>query len=221
MRTDELIVELARGAGPARPLAAPWARFAKWAAGALVVALLGAVAIGPRADLLAVVHHPAFIWLAALTLATGLFAAASAFVLSVPGAERSPLLRAGAIIACISWALVLVWLVSAGGDALRRVLALPIHVACILEIAAFSVLAGGPLFSMLRRAAPLQRSWSGALATLAAASLGAFATQFICPIDDPAHHLLSHFLPVMFLSGAGALAGRRLLDWLRTVYSTA
>ena len=221
MRTDELIVELARGAGPVRPLAAPLVRFTRWAACALGVAVLGAVAIGPRADLLAVVHQSTFIWLAVLTLATGLFAAAGAFVLSVPGAERSPLLRAGAIIACISWALALVWLVSAGGDALQRVSALPIHVACILEIAAFSVLAGGPLFSMLRRAAPLHPSWSGALATLATASLGAFATQFICPIDDPAHHLVSHFLPVLLLSGVGALAGRRWLDRLRTVYSTA
>ena len=59
------------------------------------------------------------------------------------------------------------------------------------------------------------------LATLAAASLGAVATQFICPIDDPAHHLVSHFLPVLLLSGVGALAGRRWLDRLRTVYSTA
>jgi hypothetical protein len=111
----------------------------------------------------------------------------------------------------------LVSLVTVGGDPVQRVAALPIHVACILEIAGFCVLAGWPLFAMLRRAAPLRRSWSGALAALAAASLCAAATQFICPIDDPAHHLVGHFIPVMLLCGAGALAGRRLLDWL---YST-
>jgi hypothetical protein len=70
------------------------------------------------------------------------------------------------------------------------------------------------LFVMLRRAAPLRGAWSAALATLAAVALGAVATQFICPLDDPAHQLVGHVLPVAFLAVFGAIAGRRSLNWL-------
>ena len=83
---------------------------------------------------------------------------------------------------------------------MRRVLALPFHVACLIEIAGLSLVPGWALFAMLRRAAPLRRAWSGALATLAAVALGAAATQFLCPIDDPAHQLVGHLLPVAILS---------------------
>ena len=68
---------------------------------------------------------------------------------------------------------------------------------------------------MLRRAAPLRQAWTGALATLAAAALGAAATQVLCPIDDPAHQLVGHVLPVILLAIAGTIAGRRAFDWLR------
>jgi hypothetical protein len=49
---------------------------------------------------------------------------------------------------------------------------------------------------------------------LAAVALGAAATQFICPLDDPAHQLVGHVLPVAFLAVFGAIAGRRSLNWL-------
>ena len=65
------------------------------------------------------------------------------------------------------------------------------------------MLAGWPFFGMLRRAAPLRKNWSAALATLDAAALGAAATQFVCPIDDPAHQLVAHLLPVVLLSAWG------------------
>jgi hypothetical protein len=76
-----------------------------------------------------------------------------------------------------------------------------------------SVVPGWWLFAMLRRAAPLRRAWAGALATLAAVAIGATATQFICPIDDPAHQLVGHMLPVAVLSMLGAIAGLRYLNW--------
>ena len=77
-----------------------------------------------------------------------------------------------------------------------------------------SVVPGWALFAMLQRAAPLRRAWSGALATLAAVTLGAVATQFICPLDDPAHQLVGHVFPVAVLSMLGTIAGHRYLNWL-------
>lgn len=37
-------------------------------------------------------------------------------------------------------------------------------------------------------------------------------TQFLCPLDDPAHLLVGHFAPVAALALAGALIGRRAFE---------
>ena len=214
MKTDELIVQLAREAGPVRRLPAPSIRLAQWTALAVPMAALGVIVIRPRADLLTVIHQPTFIGIALVTLITALLSAAGAFVLSIPGAERSPLQRVVPLLAGSVWALVLVVLLTTGGDPMRRLLALPFHGACLIEIVGLSVLPGWVLFAMLRRAAPLRRTWSAALATLAAVALSAVATQVICPIDDAAHQIVGHFLPVSLLSAVGAIAGHRWLNWL-------
>ncbi len=60
---------------------------------------------------------------------------------------------------------------------------------------------------MLRRAAPLRLTWSAVLATLAATSIGAAATQIVCPVDDPAHHLVGHIAPMALLTIGIAAAG--------------
>jgi hypothetical protein len=64
---------------------------------------------------------------------------------------------------------------------------------------------------MLRRASALQPRWTAGLATLAAAALAAVAVQLICPIDDPAHQIVSHVTTVLVLVAVGALAGRQAL----------
>ncbi len=214
MRTDELIVQLAGAAGPVRRLPSPSARLARWTATAVPMAALGVVVIRPRGDILSVIHQPTFVGIAGAIAATALLSAAAAFVLSVPGAERSPLQRVVPLLAGGLWALVLAVLLTNGGNSMQRLLALPFHWACLIEIAGLGVLPGWALFRMLRLAAPLRRTWTAALATLAAVSLGAVATQIICPIDDPAHHLVGHLFPVAVLSVCGAIAGRRWLNWL-------
>jgi hypothetical protein len=77
------------------------------------------------------------------------------------------------------------------------------------------VVSGLVFFAMLRGGAPVRRTWCAALATLASATLAATATQIICRIDDPAHHVTSHVLPVSLLTVAGTLAGTRALRALQ------
>jgi hypothetical protein len=214
VRTEDLIVQLASGAGAVQPLPRPSVRLARWTAGVIPLIALAVMVIGPRRDVLTAIRQPTFMVLALLTLATALLAAASAFVLSVPGAERAPSYRTTALTAGSVWAFMLVVWLMEGGDAARRLLVLPIHWLCVIEIAGLGVIPGWALFGMLRRAAPLRRAWTGALATLAAAALGAAATQVLCPIDDPAHQLVGHLLPVTVLAVAGTIAGRRAFDWL-------
>lgn len=215
MRTDELIIELARAARPVEPLDAPSVRLARWLSAAFVVAVLTVLIIGPRHDALSTFSQPIAIVLAAATLLTALSAAAVAFVMSVPGAERSAGYRALPVLTGAVWTLILVGRLVSGGDPLRRVAAFPIHWACVIEIVGFTLLAGWLLLSMLRRAAPLHQPWAAAFAALAAAALGAAAVQVVCPIDDPAHHLVAHLLPVALLSILATVTGRRTLDWSR------
>jgi hypothetical protein len=214
VRTDDLIVELARAARPIRPLPPPSVRLAQWTAALVPLTALCVIVIGPRRDVWHAIHQLTFIGTAAATLVTALLAAAAAFVLSVPGAERSPAQRVMPLAAGCLWALMLAVGLTASGDPVRRLLALPFHWLCLIEIAGLGLVPGSALFAMLRRAAPLRRTWSAALATLAAVAFGAAATQFLCPIDDPAHLLVGHVLPVAFLAIGGAIAGRRALDWL-------
>ena len=215
MRTEELIVQLARAAGPVRPLARPSVRTARWAAAVLPFAALCVIAIGARIDLGTAIHQPTFVALAAVTLLTGLVAAASSLALGVPGSDRSPFQRVLPLILGAIWTVALLLLVFRGENPVRRILALPIHLACVIEIAAIGLVPSWALFAMLRRAAPLRLGWSAALATLAGVGLGATATQFICPLDDPAHQLVGHVLPAATLVLMGAVAGRRSLNWLR------
>lgn len=215
MRTDEIIIQLARAARPVQPLPRPSMRLAQWTAAALPLAALGVFVVGPRADIVTSLQEPNYVVLACVTLLTALLSAAGAFTLSVPGAERCALQRSVPLLTGTIWAVVLIVLLSAGGDSLRRILALPIHLACILEIVAFGLLPGWALFTMVRRAAPLQPTWTAGLSALAAVALGALGVQIVCPIDDPAHHLAGHFMPTVVLAMCGTLAGRQSLDWLR------
>ena len=215
MRTDELIVELARSAGPVRRLPNPSIRFARWTAASVPLIVFGVIVIGPRADVVTAVSQPTFLAIAAATIATSLLAAASALVLAIPGAEQSPFQqRMAPLIAGSAWAIGLAYLLTTEGASARRLLEWPFHLLCLIEIVGLGLIPGFALLSMLRRAAPLQRAWSGALAALAAVALGAAATQFLCPLDDPAHQLVGHLFPVVGLSMVGALAGRRYLNWM-------
>ncbi len=179
----------------------------------VVVAGAGVLLWGPRADITEALRQPAYEARLVATLMTALLAAAAAFVLSVPGAERSPVQRMLPFVAVGAWAALLVSLLVAGGDPVARVLAFPVNWPCSYKIFGFCLIPGIALVALLRRAAPLQPVWSALLAMLAATALGATAAQFICPVDDPAHQLVGHVLPVLVLAAAGTIVGYRSLQW--------
>jgi hypothetical protein len=214
VKTEDLIVNLARNAGWT-PLPPIRVRLARWLGVSLALCALTVLLIGARDDLGKALRDPAFILLAAATLGAGLLAAASGMTLSVPGAEVTPVWRLLAVVLAAAWAFAWTMALLSGGNAGWRLAAFPNHWACVAEIAGMSVLSGLVFFAMLRRGAPVRRTWCAALATLASATLAATATQIICPIDDPAHHLTSHVLPVSLLTAAGTLAGTRALRALQ------
>ena len=212
MTTENLIIRLARSAGPVQPLAPPVRRLGRWSIGAIAATVVGATIIGVRPDAGAIARHLPFVALAVVTVVTALVSAAIALVLSVPGAERSAAQRWAPVGIGGFWALILIASLLSGGSALQRVASFPVHVGCVLQILGLALLPGWWLFAMVHRAAPLRHSWSGANATLAAVALAAAGTQFICPIDDPAHLLVGHFVPVVMFALCGAWLGRRLFS---------
>jgi len=215
VKTDDLIVQLARSARPVTPLRPPVVRAAWWFAAAVGVMIGAVVAIGPRADLAAALGRPAFLGSIAVLLIALASAAPAAFMLSVPGAGRSRALHVLPVLAVAAWpAIWLVVLAEAGAPVVQR--PTPFHWACAIEIVLCALATGGLLFAMVSRAAPLRPGWTAVVASLAGIAAGTAATQLICPLDDPRHQLIGHVLTAVVVLGAGLLGGRRALEtWRR------
>jgi hypothetical protein len=210
VRTDDLIAELARDAGPVTPLASPRARFLRWAAAALVVWAALVVFREPRTDLDVMLARPAFVAQALLLLATAALGGVAAFVLSVPGAERSRVLRWLPIGAAIAWVALIVGLLLQRPAPLALVMNERAIVSCAIKTITFGAAPALLILLLVRRAAPMERGWTAGLAGLGAFALGALGTQIDCPINRPSHLLEWHAAPVFLYVAALALAGRVL-----------
>ena len=213
MTTDELIRDLASHAAPVRPLRAPGLGAAAWCGVALASAVFGVALFGARPDIGERLRQPEFVWTLAAALGAAVSASASALVLAVPGRERTRALRRSALAIVALWGLVLLAMIVREGRGFAADWHGPV---CFIRAMAVGAVPAGVLFAMIRRAAPLQPAWSGALAGVAAVASGAIAVHVACPLNDPAHTLLGHFAPVLATGWLGALAGRR---WLRVNFA--
>ena len=174
--------------------------------------MVGAIVLmGPRGDLTSALSQPVFFGSLFALLLTMMSGASAAFVLSVPGAERSPAQHVRPALAAATWSAT--WLVvwsSASVPAGPRTA--PFHAACAILIAGCALAAGWLLFSMIARAAPLRPWWTAAIASLASMAAGAAVAQVFCPIDDARHQLVGHVLIALMIAGVGLLTGRRALS---------
>ena len=216
VRTEDLIISLAQSAMPVRVVRATPVRLAQWVAQAFAIAAAVAFAVGPRTDFQVALGQPRYLVLATATLATAILSAAAAFILSIPGGERSSVQRLMPLTTGALWAALLIAWLREGGDAWARIADMPIHLLCVLLIVILASVSGAMLTKMLARGASLHAVWTAALAWIAAASTGALAAQIVCPIDDPAHHLVGHFAPFVLVVLAGSFLARRSLQlWWR------
>lgn len=216
MRTEDLIRELAADGRPVRRLA-PWLRrVALWAfvAAACAVGVIGSV--GSRRDLAQVMWRGPFVFEALLLMVTAISAAAGALIVSVPGAERSKLVRWVPVVAgagALLWVAGELAVVMAAGEGARI---LPAW-WCIQRTLLVALVPGILLFAMVGRGAPLRAAWAGLLALLATSALGVLGTNIMCSVDRPMHVLLWHVGPMALLAAAGAFIGASLFDWMRGV----
>jgi hypothetical protein len=215
VQTDELIRKLVADARPVRRLS-PWSlRAALWLLVALVSAAIVVLWFGARRDLASVVSTPAFAFEELMLLAITVTAAAGALLLSVPGEERSALVRWLPVTAAVA---VLFWVggelvfAAATGGATGR-FGPAWH--CVGRTISVGLVPGVVLLLMVRGAAPLRAAWAGLLALLATSAVGVLGTNIICPNDRPLHVLLWHVLPMTVIAAAGGALGGWLLRWTR------
>lgn len=220
-----LIAQLARDATPVTPLPSPAIRCGAWLLSATAAAAIVTIVLGLRPHVGAHLQDTRFVAAAIATFGLAVAAAASAFVISVPGNGDRPGIRALPLLAVLPWATLLWWRLTAAASAdgiepIALLAATRWHPVCVLLILTIAALPGIALFTMLRRAAPLHAWWTGALAALASLALGGVGTQFVCPIDAPGHQLLWHFTPVVLLTFTGLFLGARFFDWRRLATGT-
>jgi hypothetical protein len=213
VRTEDLIAQLARDAQPVRRIAPVRLRVLGWAVVAAASFAVVALLMGVRRDLGDALDQADFVVEAALLIVTALSAAVGALVVSVPGRERSALVRWTPLIAAsaaLLWAAGEIAVASAIGAPIGR-LTFAWH--CVFKTASIAAVPSVALFLMVRRAAPLHARWAGLLALLATAAVGVLGANVICPTDRPLHMLLWHVAPLMLFAGLGAALGAWLLRW--------
>lgn len=213
MLTEDLIRQLVSDGQPIRRLRPVAIRALGWLV--LALASLGGVMLmmGVRRDLGDAVDGFDFAVEAALLIVTALSAAVGALVVSIPGAERTKLVRWVPIVAAaatVLWAVGEVVFASSIGAPMGR-LTFAWH--CVYKTASVAAVPSLALFVMVRHAAPLRAAWAGALAILATAAVGVLGANIICPNDRPIHMLLWHAAPLMLFAGLGAALGTWLLRW--------
>ena len=205
------IARLVRSATPVTPLERPSVRLARWAIASTALALVSVAILGVRPDVAGQMMDGWFVARATVTLTIVVAAALVAFIMSVPGAERSRLVRALPLAAGLVWAVMLVGTIAANGSPLEVLLQVTPHPSCVLLIVATALLPGATLVRMLRDAALLQAAWTAGFAGLASLAVGALGAQFVCSNDAAAHHLMWHFTPVVLLTVTSIAVGSSLL----------
>jgi hypothetical protein len=214
MKTNDFIKQLSSDVKPVKRLASPGKRFFIWFLASFFSISLGISLMGIRSDFSQALMNPRFVLETLAILAIAILAAAGAFMMSVPGMGSRPIIRWLLIIPSIAWPLSLAYrLYTIYSQANSFAFIFDYGFGCIRDIFLLGILPGSFLFFMLKTAAPLRLSWTGALATLSAAAIAAVGVQFTCSADSPVHIFLWHVLPVIVIGVAGIGLGKHLLRW--------
>jgi hypothetical protein len=210
-----VIRELAKDAMPVRRLQPMAVRLIGWVALAAFSLAVVTTWMGARQDLGEVLQHANFQFEAVMLILTAMSAAVGALIVSIPGRERSTIIRwlpivGGAI--CILWVAGELVFASVTGAPTGR---LTFAWRCVYKTTSVGLVPGIALFVLVRRAAPLHAAWAGLLAILATAAVGVLGANVICPIDRPLHLFLWHVAPLMLFAAIGAGLGTWLIRWNR------
>ena len=206
---EELIRELAGDLAPPPRLASARGAGLAWLAASLAFVAFATLATGPLRPgaLHQLVAEPGF----GLAVLLGLVAGAAAILglmrLRIPGLASGLRGAVPALALLLAWCglLLLGWL---GGQAPASTLGA--RPGCSFQVLLFSLPPLAAALFVARRAAPLERAWTGLLAGVAAGTLAALAMELAC-MHHPLHALAAHLSPILLVAAAGAGLGRLLL----------
>jgi hypothetical protein len=207
--TDTLIASLADGLEPtpARGFAAKLAMWLACAAGYVAVLL---AFLGVRPDLLLKMHSFLFAGEIMLLALIVISCALSAMVLSFPDMQQKRYIVFLPVVpvALFVGLLAVSWLHDTPPSPE------PLHgFECLRCIALFSLLPVAGLLLLMRRQATTHSLLAGAVAMLAASSLGCLTLRLSEDTDSIAHIVKWHYLPIMAFCILGMWCGKKALKW--------
>jgi hypothetical protein len=209
-KTPDLIDALVECATPVRRLRPPLVRGALWLALAAFILALLAIGHGVRTDLAERLHQPVFAVSIAAALATGVLAAAAAFMVSLPDRSQWWLaLPAPALavwVGTIGYGCMTDWVVI-GPDGVR----LGETLRCFATLVLTSVPLAIALAVMLRYAALLRPGAVTLAGALAVAAITSSALSLFHDLDATMMILIWNLGTAALITGLGSLFGRRVL----------
>jgi hypothetical protein len=198
---------------PVRRLRPPLARATFWLSVAAVILVLLAVSHGARPDLAQRLQQATFVVSIGAALLTGILAAITSFLVSLPDRSRGWLL--------LPLPALVLWLSTIGYGCLTDWVDLDASSLRIGEAArcfATLVLTSVPLsllmLVMLRHAAPLRPTSVALTSSLAVTAMTASALSLSHAVDATIMVLISTLGPAVAFVGLGALLGTRMFTWL-------
>ncbi len=181
--------------------------------GIAVSAVLYALLLGPRPDLLDLITQPRILFKIIYPLALFACAGPLALRLARPTGDPRPLVAVLLILLLVLAAAVAVELVVLPRDLWRVRL---IGHNALLCMAVIPSLAAAPLIGALvalHRGAPKNPSLAGAVAGLFAGAFAATLYATHCPDDSPLFVATWYVLAILIVMAVGAIAGSRFLRW--------
>ena len=212
MKAEELITCLTADAASVKRLAPPMRLAAYWLIASIIQAALVVSYLGLRPDITERLSEPHFLFETGAAVATAMFAAVAAFCAGCPG--RPLWERFAPVLPISAWLMFLVYGYRSAGDE-AGLLRLPADPLCLPFIVAVGFLPAMLIFWMIRRGAPLAPTSTAALASLAAAALGAAGLRLFHPQDESIMILIWQCGSVLVLTLAGAVIGRHLIYWVK------
>ncbi|PJB72030.1 MAG: hypothetical protein CO093_03885 [Alphaproteobacteria bacterium CG_4_9_14_3_um_filter_47_13] len=213
MDTDDLIGKLAEE-GARKPLLHPVKQTFFWLTGAMLYLVMFAGVSGFRTDIVTKLEQPLYIAELGLLFAMAVTASLAAFYLSRPDNCQKSWIKYLPFGFTVLWAFVA--FANGAGDVGFENLyhfVMLCQFDCPLHILLFSVPPGIAMFLLVRKGATIQCCWAGSMAVWSVTSFGYLCMRLIESNDDPAHLIVWHALPMLFMCMTGILIGKAVLRW--------
>lgn len=215
MEKKDFIGHLAHNLQPVKRLPSVGKRTLQISGATLFWLALVLIVIDVRADWPEKMMDAAFVVECCLLMCAGLAAAFAALFFSVPGNRFYS--KAG-LAGCVSvglWVRYFVWYLMfvQMGDVHHFISHGHGINICLTSVATMAVVPSGMILWAIRKGAPCHPRLSGFFAVLSAVSFATIGSRYFCDIDNHAHVMLWHILPMACLALGGLLFAKSLLKW--------